>query len=372
MSGIIVKGIKRSSTLLSSRRTATSAAKNRTLAGKSSRLKPIVKNQKAKKSPAKKATKVKLTAMPKGKKPLAKPVKPTKPVKSTKPKAVSPKLKAIAKKQIVRKKAVPKPKVTVKPNKTKIVKPVKKVTVSIKPKKKAVVSTKKAVVSAKKKAVVSTKKKVFVSPKATHKPVRKTAKPKANRAVIKTKPVKAATKIVLPPPRKPIPPPTPRTPSPNEAAALRAFEKAHREFVRGRFAEARNQFRELLEKHFTVAEVAARARTYLAIAETRLKTENSLPKDADALYDRGVIELNRGDYATAQDFFERALKREPDAAHIHYGLAATKAQLGATEDALKALEQAFSLKPILRFRAPQDQDLAPLHTIPEFEQLVTS
>jgi tetratricopeptide (TPR) repeat protein len=169
-----------------------------------------------------------------------------------------------------------------------------------------------------------------------------------------------------------VPPPTPRQPSPNEAAALRAFEKAHKEFVRGRFAEARNQFRELLQKHFTVVEVAARARTYLAIAETRLKTEVSLPKDADALYDRGVIELNRGDYATAQDFFERALKRQPGAAHIHYGLAATKAQLGATEDALKALEQAFTLQPVLRFRAPQDQDLAPLHTIPEFEQLVTS
>lgn len=366
MSDIIVKGIKRSSSLSSSRRIATSAAKNRILAGKSSRPKPTVKNQKATKAPATKATKVKLAAISKSKKPATKPIKASKPLKSSKPKAVT-------KRQTVKQKSVQKPKAVAKPSKTKVVKP-SKAKVAKPSKAKVVKPVKKAAVSikTKKKAFVSPKKKAVVSRKAAPKPAYKTAKPKANRAIIKTKPVKAAPKIILPPPRKHIPPPTLRQPSPNEAAALRAFEKAHKEFVRGRFTEARNQFRELLQKHFTVVEVAARARTYLAIAETRLKTESSLPKDADALYDRGVIELNRGDYATAQDFFERALKREPGAAHIHYGLAATKAQLGATEDALKALEQAFSLQPVLRFRAPQDQDLAPLHTIPEFEQMVTS
>jgi hypothetical protein len=73
----------------------------------------------------------------------------------------------------------------------------------------------------------------------------------------------------------------------DESAALLAFERAHKEFVRGRFAEARNQFRILLDKYSQVSEVAARARTYLAIAESRLRTESILPRDADSLYDRG-------------------------------------------------------------------------------------
>jgi tetratricopeptide (TPR) repeat protein len=162
----------------------------------------------------------------------------------------------------------------------------------------------------------------------------------------------------------------PRQPTRDEAAALKAFEKAHREFVRGRFAEAGSMFRSLVEKHPGAAEVAARARTYLAISESRLRREISLPRDADSLYDRGVIELNRGEYVAAQEMFERALKREPEAAHIHYGLAATRARLGSIDSALESLQKALDLQPTLRVRAQHDQDLSTLRNDPVFEQLI--
>jgi len=162
----------------------------------------------------------------------------------------------------------------------------------------------------------------------------------------------------------------PPQPTRDEAAALKAFEAAHREFSRGHFAEARNRFRSLVEKYPSVSEVTARARTYLAVAEARLRTELALPRDADSLYDRGVIELNRGDYVAAQELFERALRREPEAAHIHYGLAATRARLGAIDTALKSLERALNLQPSLRIRAQRDQDLNSLRSDPDFEQLI--
>ncbi len=149
-----------------------------------------------------------------------------------------------------------------------------------------------------------------------------------------------------------------------------AFERAHREFTHGRFGEARNQFRALLDKYSLVSEVAARGRTYLAIAEARLRTENMLPRDADSLYDRGVIELNRGEYVAAQEMFERALKREPEAAHIHYGLAATRARLGSVDLALQSLQRALDLQPNLRVRAQHDQDLTSLRNDPDFDKLV--
>jgi tetratricopeptide (TPR) repeat protein len=152
----------------------------------------------------------------------------------------------------------------------------------------------------------------------------------------------------------------------DESAALGAFERAHKEFVRGRFAEARNQFRVLVDKYSQVSEVAARARTYLAIAESRLRTESMLPRDADSLYDRGVIELNRGEYV------ERALKREPEAAHIHYGLAATRARLGSIDLALESLQRALDLQPNLRVRAQHDHDLNPLRNDPDFDRLIFS
>jgi predicted Zn-dependent protease len=235
-----------------------------------------------------------------------------------------------------------------KTTKKQVVKPrkavsVKGATVKTKPAKK-VLSRKPAAVPAREKRVAVTAERV----KKTHAPAR------AARAE-----------------RPPTPPiPSPRQPTIDETAALQAFDRAHREFTRGRFQEARNQFRLLLDRYAQVAEVAARARTYLAISESRLRTESMLPRDADSLYDRGVIELNRGEYVAAQEMFERALKREPEAAHIHYGLAATRARLGAIDLAIQSLQRALDLQPTLRVRAQHDQDLTPLRNDPDFDKLV--
>ena len=129
-------------------------------------------------------------------------------------------------------------------------------------------------------------------------------------------------------------------------------------------------FRQLIEQHAGVAEVTARSRTYLAIAEARLRSETSLPRNAEELYDRGVIELNRGDYVAAQELFERALKRDAEAAHIHYGLAATRARLGAVDLALQSLDRAVQIQPNLRLRAQHDLDLAVLRNLPEYERII--
>jgi tetratricopeptide (TPR) repeat protein len=212
---------------------------------------------------------------------------------------------------------------------------------------------------------------------AAKRPVKAAKKDKASKRVSKvTKsakavPRRATIKPIVPVVKKqPLPPPP--QPTFEEAAALTAFESAHKEFTRGRFAEARNQFRSLIERYPTVSEVAARARTYLAVAESRLRTELVQPRDADSLYDRGVIELNRGEYVAAQELFERALKREPEAAHIHYGLAASRARLGAVDTALKSLRRALDLQPKLKIRAQRDSDLNSLRSDPEFDQIVFS
>jgi tetratricopeptide (TPR) repeat protein len=305
MSESIVKGVKRSPSRPASRHnSSTSPAKNRTLAGKSARPKPLVKRSASDKAPARKATKSGAKSAP---------------AAAAKSKAAKG---APARKTTARKATAPAPK---------------------------------ARTAARKAAPVKAQKKQTP-------PARSAVK---SRSAL---PRKSASPV---PSRRPAaPPPPPRQPTQDEAAALRTFERAHKEFARGRFSEARNQFRVLLEKHSGVSEVAARARTYLAIAEARLRTESTLPRDADSLYDRGVIELNRGEYVAAQEMFERALKREPVAAHIHYGLAATRSRLGSIDMALESLQKALDLQPNLRLRAQHDQDLALLRNDPEFERLV--
>jgi tetratricopeptide (TPR) repeat protein len=222
-----------------------------------------------------------------------------------------------------------------------------------------------------KKVTAKAKPAVKAGKAAAKTPARKAATRKV--AVAKVTRVKKTQKLAAVRAVRPSPAPPPaRPPTQDESAALVAFERAHKEFARGRFAEARNQFRILLDKYSQVAEVAARARTYLAISESRLRTESILPRDADSLYDRGVIELNRGEYVAAQEMFERALKREPEAAHIHYGLAATRARLGSIDLALESLQRALDLQPNLRVRAQHDHDLNPLRNDPDFDRLIFS
>jgi tetratricopeptide (TPR) repeat protein len=311
MSDPIVKGVKRSLSRPSSRHNSpASSAKNRKLGAKTARPKPIVKRSLSEKAPARKASKSSAksasSATAKGK------------AAKTAPARKSPAPKKAA----------------------------------------AAASRAKAKAHARKPAP----------------PAKKTVKPVQTKAkAVKVRPVQStkSKKAVALPPRRPVaPPPPPRQPTQDEAAALRAFERAHKEFARGRFGEARSQFRALIEKYTNVSEVTARARTYLAIADSRLRAESSLPRDADSLYDRGVIELNRGEYVAAQEMFERALKREPQAAHIYYGLAATRSRLGSIDTALEALQRALELQPNLRLRAQHDQDLTLLRNDPEFERLV--
>ena len=241
---------------------------------------------------------------------------------------------------------------------------------------KAKLSLKRKATKSKATKKVVVKKKVAPKKRAPQKATTRKAAPKkltiATHRKAPAKSVKKTQKLAAVRAQRPaiITPPPPRQPTVDESAALKAFERAHKEFTRGRFGEARNQFRALLDKYFQVSEVAARARTYLAVADARLRTESILPRDADSLYDRGVIELNRGEYVAAQEMFERALKREPEAAHIHYGLAATRARLGSVDLALQSLQRALDLQPTLRVRAQHDHDLTSLRNDPDFDKLV--
>ncbi len=320
MSDPTVKGIKRFPSNPASRRTS---AKNRALAGKSAHPKPMVKRSAAEKAPARKATKVNAASPAK-----SKTKKSTKPVKAA----------ATAKKTPA----------------------------------KSVASSKKKPTRGKRPVAAAAKTKPATRKTASPAPAKKHASKAVSKSKVTAKP-KSAKPAHAPAPKaaaKAQPQHVPRQPTRDEAAALKVFEKAHREFARGRFAEAGSMFRTLLEKHPGASEVAARARTYLAIAESRIRREISLPRDADSLYDRGVIELNRGEYVAAQEMFERALKREPEAAHIHYGLAATRARLGSVDSALESLQKALNLQPNLRVRAQHDQDLSTLRNDPVFEQLI--
>ncbi|HSF23026.1 MAG TPA: tetratricopeptide repeat protein, partial [Blastocatellia bacterium] len=117
------------------------------------------------------------------------------------------------------------------------------------------------------------------------------------------------------------------------------------------------------------AEVVARVRTYLAICEQRLGRAPAAPRNADALYDQGVFELNRGSIRESIELFEKALKVEPRADHVFYSLAAAHARLNDSAKALDALRRAIAIRPVHRPHARRDLDFVNLRSNDEFQSL---
>jgi tetratricopeptide (TPR) repeat protein len=168
---------------------------------------------------------------------------------------------------------------------------------------------------------------------------------------------------------KPLPAPPKKPPSPGTLAAVRAFEQALRLFNRHDFASAKSAFENLLKNFADQAEVVARVRTYLVICEHRLARTSPVPRNPDALYNQGVFELNKGNPNEAIELFEKALKADARADHVHYSLAAAYARLNEAPKALDALRRAIGIRPVHRSHARRDLDFVNLRSDEDFQQL---
>jgi tetratricopeptide (TPR) repeat protein len=187
---------------------------------------------------------------------------------------------------------------------------------------------------------------------------------KGKKAVLKTvarKPERKSAKVVEAPVKK--------SPTPNALAAVSSFEQGLKLFNKHDFAGARDSFERILQKFSEQAEIVVSVRRYLAICEQKLARTPSTPKNPDALYDQGVFELNRANVREAIQLFEKALKTQPNAAHILYSLAAGYARLENPRKALEVLRKAIQLQTVHRSRARSDQDFASLRNEEEFQNL---
>lgn len=153
------------------------------------------------------------------------------------------------------------------------------------------------------------------------------------------------------------------------SGVVRAFEQAVKVFNRRDFAEARSLFEGLLSRYPQEVEVAARAQTYLHVCNQKLAHKQSSPRDADELYDRGVVALNTGDFTQARSFFEKALRLRPNEPYVLYSLAATHAQSGTHDQALDYLTRSIQMQPRLRSQALNDADFSGLREDKRFLEL---
>ena len=202
--------------------------------------------------------------------------------------------------------------------------------------------------------------------KPAKKQTAKAAPPAPARRARQTAPVRRATP---PAPAKAVQPPPKKAASSNAMQAVKAFEQALRLFNRHDYSAAKEAFENLLTRFSEQGDIIAPARTYIAICEQRMARAPVVPRNADALYDQGVVQLNKGNLAEAVSLFEKGLKVEPRADHIWYSLSAAHARMNQPTPSLDALRRAINIRSVNRSQARRDPDFASLHTNEEFQQL---
>jgi predicted Zn-dependent protease len=84
----------------------------------------------------------------------------------------------------------------------------------------------------------------------------------------------------------------------------------------------------------------------------------------------GLIKATKGDTKQAHKAFERGLSIAPDDPILRYNVGCMHARHGERAQALRALQQAFTLQPSLTEGAREDPDLESLYDDPEFKALL--
>jgi hypothetical protein len=153
--------------------------------------------------------------------------------------------------------------------------------------------------------------------------------------------------------------------------AVKAFEAALGVFNRGNFAAARSAFQKIVDTHGRHTEIIARCTMYLAVCSRRTQPAATVPRTPDSLYDRGIVEINRGQFDAAIALFEKALKAHPTkTGHLLYALAAAQVRAGRVDEGLRNLERAMESHDVCRSQARQDPDFSTVWGHDRFQEIV--
>ncbi|MGI8782272.1 MAG: tetratricopeptide repeat protein [Acidobacteriota bacterium] len=138
------------------------------------------------------------------------------------------------------------------------------------------------------------------------------------------------------------------------------------------YKKARKLFEKVLSDFPSDLEVSDRARNYVKIVAGRdTKTlRESKPERVEDLVDAGVLYHNQQNYEKAIEYFNSALRKQPNADYIFFALASTYCRMGDADSAVRHLRRAVELEPRNRILARNDPDFEPLRSNPEYTNLL--
>ena len=108
----------------------------------------------------------------------------------------------------------------------------------------------------------------------------------------------------------------------------------------------------------------------LKSAAVGLKRENSVSRALMDYYNYGIRLMNDRQVDEAEHHLGEALKRDPNADHVHYATAVLQAIKGDTAGVHRSLSRAIELNPRNRPLALNDSDLATVREDPSISDLL--
>lgn len=156
--------------------------------------------------------------------------------------------------------------------------------------------------------------------------------------------------------------------------ALAAFSDAMKEFRKGKWDKAVEEFHAFLEKYPIERDLVSRAKTYLSIAEERLREPREIPspKTIEDFVNAAVYKMNSGANEEALKYIEKAAKTNPDDARILYLQADLLCRTGQLDAALESLRKAIQGEKSFRILAQNEIDFAPLWDDKRFKSITKS
>lgn len=162
----------------------------------------------------------------------------------------------------------------------------------------------------------------------------------------------------------PQPAPAQRKPSYYEAVAI--YETGVLALQRHDFEKAAAQFRQVIERYPSERELNERSVLYLRVCERELMRRAPAPQTPQERVYAATVALNAGDQAAALDHLRRAISEAPDSDHAHYIMAVALASFGQTAEALAHLRRSIALNPDNRSLARQDPDFESVRELDGF------
>ena len=159
--------------------------------------------------------------------------------------------------------------------------------------------------------------------------------------------------------RKGAPPPPPPGPArkPGYYEAIAIYETGVLALQRHDYDKAADQFRQVIDQYPQERELHERSVLFLRVCERETARRPAAPQTVQERVYAATVALNAGDPATALDHLRRALTDSPDSDHAHYIMAVALASHGQSTEALDHLKRSIDLNPDNRSLARQDPDL---------------